>query len=632
MIRYKNGAANLLHRLCQSRGSVFPVALMAALPSAMLSALLKLLVISDPTSSAFTWLSNKTSVLNDSAAWNGFSVMVGFLVVFRTSQAHSRFWEACKAVQRMQVEWYNLCSQLIAFCAVSKVDKVRVWDFQQLIVHLFSVLDAVAFAEISDSAGGDGELDALTFDLIGPIDQDSLEAIRRSDARTALVYQWIQKLVIENIDAGVIGAPAPLVAAALSRGSSGLVAFGDALTVSSVPFPFPYAQVCDTLLMLHWLVVPFLVSTWASTPYWAAIFSFVQVFILWSLNFIAVEIENPFGMDANDIDARYMHVATNRWLALLNSDAATAPPKLPASFSARPRRSHTLTVTSSTRSTSLATAWAAVQRRDGSLLISDTSSNQGSHGDEEVGNCAPAMPSEEPATTLLPTTGVLAPPAPPAPVVSLRIPPSRSWSSIGSSGPARPSIASSGAGRVTATARGNASPETAAAALAVAASHLKALHPQPHDTRGRNSFLTALPLPRWLGRPGAPWSGTGGPGCSPRPGPGPGHAPTGAFHTVNPAAGVGLSPLAAAAGVAAGAAAAGAAGAGAGAAGTATDGVRMEACARGHGEGGRASRLKRADTAFLKDWADAEEDGQSGPGAESAAGSCGEDEDLEHTL
>ena len=32
----------------------------------------------------------------------------------------------------------------------------------------------------------------------------------------------------------------------------------------------------------------------------------LQVFILWSLNAIALEIENPFGFDANDIDAQAM--------------------------------------------------------------------------------------------------------------------------------------------------------------------------------------------------------------------------------------------------------------------------------------------------------------------------------------
>jgi len=38
------------------------------------------------------------------------------------------------------------------------------------------------------------------------------------------------------------------------------------------------------------------------TNFGAFIFVALQVFILWALNFIAIEIENPFGTDANDID------------------------------------------------------------------------------------------------------------------------------------------------------------------------------------------------------------------------------------------------------------------------------------------------------------------------------------------
>merc|ERR1712232_954763 len=96
-----------------------------------------------------------------------------------------------------------------------------------------------------------------------------------------------------------------------------MVAFHDAIKISFVPFPFPYAQTCDCLLVLHWLAAPFVVSQWVTQPAWAFIFVFIQVFILWSLNFIAVEIENPFGTDANDLDGRHMQVEMNNHLLML---------------------------------------------------------------------------------------------------------------------------------------------------------------------------------------------------------------------------------------------------------------------------------------------------------------------------
>jgi len=84
-----------------------------------------------------------------------------------------------------------------------------------------------------------------------------------------------------------------------------------------VPFPFPYVQTCDCLLAMHWLMVPFVVCQWVTRPWWAGFFCFLQVFTLWVLNLIACELENPFGQDANDVDAIFMQRGFNNHLRLL---------------------------------------------------------------------------------------------------------------------------------------------------------------------------------------------------------------------------------------------------------------------------------------------------------------------------
>jgi len=55
---------------------------------------------------------------------------------------------------------------------------------------------------------------------------------------------------------------------------------------------------------------------------------FIQVFILWSLNFIAVEIENPFGTDPNDLDGEYMQEEMNRNLIMLLQPSSIRIPQL----------------------------------------------------------------------------------------------------------------------------------------------------------------------------------------------------------------------------------------------------------------------------------------------------------------
>jgi len=71
---------------------------------------------------------------------------------------------------------------------------------------------------------------------------------------------------------------------------------------------------------------------WVETPEWAAILSFTQVFVLWSLNTIATSIENPFGRDANDIDGTLMQCEFNEWLRMCLLPHVDRSPSLSEDF------------------------------------------------------------------------------------------------------------------------------------------------------------------------------------------------------------------------------------------------------------------------------------------------------------
>merc|ERR1712217_367731 len=107
-----------------------------------------------------------------------------------------------------------------------------------------------------------------------------------------------------------------------------MVAFHDALKISYIPFPFPYAQTCDCLLLVHWIMTPFVTAQWVTSPIWAGVFVLIQVFILWSLNLIAEEIENPFGHDDNDLNGQDMQKEMNRHLLLLLQTDTIRTPEL----------------------------------------------------------------------------------------------------------------------------------------------------------------------------------------------------------------------------------------------------------------------------------------------------------------
>lgn len=326
MIYYEGNYCRWL-KVFQLKGSTYPKSLTVALPCAIIAGFLRYYRNADSNVNELL----KHDILNETQAWAGFSVLVGFLIVFRTSQAYTRFWDGCTATHMMRAEWFDACSALVAFCAHSSADKNKVMSFKHIIVRLFSMLHAAALAELEDSTKDN---QALKFELIDAdaLDPTTLRAVKTSGDRVELIFGWIQLIIVENVTSGVMTIPAPILSRAFQEIANGMVAFHEAMQISYIPFPFPYAQTCDLLLLLHWLIVPCVTMQWVHSPFWAAVFVFVQVFPLWSLNFIAVEIENPFGADANDLDGHHMQLEMNRQLTLLLSPLAAKSPRLRNGF------------------------------------------------------------------------------------------------------------------------------------------------------------------------------------------------------------------------------------------------------------------------------------------------------------
>mmetsp|Transcript_33843 Transcript_33843/g.79099 ORF Transcript_33843/g.79099 Transcript_33843/m.79099 type:complete len:588 (+) Transcript_33843:176-1939(+) len=327
VVHYRRGGVHFVLKVFQLRGSVFPFAFMVALPNALLTSIIKIIV------EEADW--QDVLPLDDSAVWSGFTFLVGFLIVFRTSEAYGRFWSGCTHLHKMRAEWFDACASTIAFCKFSDSEqmKTKIMLFQHILVRMFSMLHAMALAEIEDSGNHDPEsVTALGFPVLdlGSIDEETLSVLRESEGKVELVYQWVQQVIVEQIKTGVLSIPPPLLTRAFNELANGMVEFHEALKLSDIPFPFPYAQTCDCLLLMHWVAAPFVVAQWVSAPWWAFSFSFMQVFILWTLNGIAVEIENPFGLDPNDIDGCSMQVEMNAWLSQLVKPAQQRTPTLTA--------------------------------------------------------------------------------------------------------------------------------------------------------------------------------------------------------------------------------------------------------------------------------------------------------------
>mmetsp|Transcript_11993 Transcript_11993/g.27199 ORF Transcript_11993/g.27199 Transcript_11993/m.27199 type:complete len:436 (-) Transcript_11993:267-1574(-) len=329
MIRYSNGGFHHLFNLCHLGGSAFPFGMYVALPNALLSCGLK--VVLERQLLTDIGLGASPDILLNAAPWNGFSFLVGFLIVFRTSQSYTRFWDASSHTADMRAQWYDAAAALCAFCAHSQCPEEMIDNFKHTMVRLFSMLHALALGEMEDTDGS--HIIAFNVELLDPdgIDPHSLRYLQEADCKVALLLQWMLVLIVKNIRTGVLSIPPPILSRVFQQIGNGMVALHHAIKISTIPFPFPYAQACDFLLVMHWMTTPVIIQGWTSSPVWSFIFSFVMVFIYWTLNAIAIGLENPFGTDSNDLDYAELQNEMNRQLMVLLRSSAYKPPQLSSS-------------------------------------------------------------------------------------------------------------------------------------------------------------------------------------------------------------------------------------------------------------------------------------------------------------
>mmetsp|Transcript_25529 Transcript_25529/g.58957 ORF Transcript_25529/g.58957 Transcript_25529/m.58957 type:complete len:562 (-) Transcript_25529:57-1742(-) len=312
-------------------GSVFPSAFLISFPCALVSAIL-VFIFSDHPGSAEV----NESILTNGAIWSSFSFIIGFLVVFRTSHSFNRFWEALTSTHKMGAEWFDACSALISFSKTNTCDGELVLLFHNTVIRLFSMLHACAIAELEDmDRGEDDDFMPQSFHILELLDarafdDNTLLAIRESGCRVELIYQWIQQLIVENSKNGVLSIPAPILTRAFQELSTGFVCFHDAMKIADTPFPFPYAQTCDALLLVQYFCTPLVVATYVNHWGWAFLFCFVYIFSFWALTLTGLELEFPFGEDANDIDTVELQKSMNHKLQLLLTRSAWTAPKLQA--------------------------------------------------------------------------------------------------------------------------------------------------------------------------------------------------------------------------------------------------------------------------------------------------------------
>lgn len=214
------------------------------------------------------------------------SIVLGLLLVFRTNTAYERFWEGRKAWGGLVNTVRNLARSIwVAVAEESLEDRREKIDTLKL---LFAFAIALKLHLRSEPMGGE---------LAPLLSEDRYRKLQAMNNPPLEIAFWISNYLQSQQEKQRIG-PYQLVAmfALLDRMVDVL---GACERILKTPIPLAYAIHLRQLIFLYCFATPFqMVDNFGwSTPIVVAIVAFT----VFGIEAIGVEIENPFGHDANDL-------------------------------------------------------------------------------------------------------------------------------------------------------------------------------------------------------------------------------------------------------------------------------------------------------------------------------------------
>lgn len=208
--------------------------------------------------------------------------VLGFLLVFRTNTSYDRYWEGRKLWGEINNQTRNMAMKIINYCGKNHEKAERITNLQ------------IAFINILK----DVLRDEHNFEYIKKyIRGHELEELKKSKLPHILTASLISKELVSLRRSGEISDSEFLAASGnldtLVNSAGGIERIG------RTPIPVGYALHIKRVLFIFCLMFPFgFVDTigWITVP--------VALFITYAflgIEEIGVEIEDPFGTDANDL-------------------------------------------------------------------------------------------------------------------------------------------------------------------------------------------------------------------------------------------------------------------------------------------------------------------------------------------
>ncbi|OCQ92151.1 hypothetical protein BCD67_19585 [Oscillatoriales cyanobacterium USR001] len=214
------------------------------------------------------------------------SIVLGLLLVFRTNTAYERYWEGRKCWGTLVISTRNLSRQMWI--------SIQAPEMQNVIEKKSAIRLLIAFAVAMKLHLREEEMTSELEVLISPSQYETLKSMNNLPLQIAF---WIGDYLNQQYDRNCLDV---YQLTAMHQLINNIVeGLAGCERILKTPMPLAYAIHLKQLLLLYCLALPFQMVKdlgWV-TGLIVALISFA----LFGIEQIGLEIENPFGRDANDL-------------------------------------------------------------------------------------------------------------------------------------------------------------------------------------------------------------------------------------------------------------------------------------------------------------------------------------------
>ncbi len=214
------------------------------------------------------------------------SVVLGLLLVFRTNTAYDRFWEGRKCLGTIIISIRNLSRHIWVYGRNLPAPER---EGQRTILYLLAAIPFVTKHHLRNEPMGEAVRSLLP--------SDRWEQLGQGGNVPLEVIFWINDYLQSEYQSGYLDVNQLVAMTGILDAIVASIASCE--RILKTPIPLAYTIHLKQLLLIYCLFLPFQLAKdlgWFAVPVVA-----IVSFTLLGIEAIGVEIENPFGTDANDL-------------------------------------------------------------------------------------------------------------------------------------------------------------------------------------------------------------------------------------------------------------------------------------------------------------------------------------------